>query len=40
MTSGKRYLLDTNVVSELMRPEPNRAVLDWIDAVGIAGLAF
>jgi toxin FitB len=24
-------LLDTNVVSELMRPQPNRAVLDWIN---------
>lgn len=26
------YLLDTNVVSELMRPEPHTAVLAWIDA--------
>lgn len=24
-----RYLLDTNVVSELMRPQPNPKVLDW-----------
>lgn len=24
------YLLDTNVVSELRRPGPSRAVLDWI----------
>ena len=24
------YLLDTNVVSELRRPRPSRAVLDWI----------
>ena len=24
------YLLDTNVVSELRRPRPNGAVLDWI----------
>ena len=24
------YLLDTNVVSELRRPHPHRAVLDWI----------
>ena len=24
------YLLDTNVVSELRRPRPNRAVLNWI----------
>jgi len=27
------YLLDTNVVSELRRARPNRAVLDWIDDV-------
>ncbi len=27
------YLLDTNVVSELRRPRPNPAVLDWIQAV-------
>lgn len=25
-------LLDTNVVSEAMRPEPHRAVLAWLDA--------
>ena len=24
------YLLDTNVVSELRRPRPHRAVLEWI----------
>lgn len=27
------YLLDTNVVSELRRPRPHRAVLDWIAGV-------
>lgn len=27
------YLLDTNVVSELRRPRPHRAVLDWITSV-------
>lgn len=27
------YLLDTNVVSELRRPRPNRRVLDWIEGV-------
>lgn len=27
------YLLDTNVVSELRRPRPSPAVLDWIQAV-------
>ena len=25
-------LLDTNVVSEAMRPKPDRNVLDWLDA--------
>jgi predicted nucleic acid-binding protein len=38
--SGNRYLLDTNVVSELMRPEPSARVLDWIDAAGVSGLAI
>ncbi|MGH7024300.1 MAG: type II toxin-antitoxin system VapC family toxin [Caulobacteraceae bacterium] len=27
------YLLDTNVVSELRRPRPHRAVLAWLDGV-------
>lgn len=27
------YLLDTNVVSELRRPRPSPAVLDWIQSV-------
>jgi len=27
------YLLDTNVVSELRRPRPNEAVLNWFDSV-------
>ena len=27
------YLVDTNVVSELRRPRPHRAVLDWIAEV-------
>jgi predicted nucleic acid-binding protein len=26
------FLLDTNVVSELRRPQPNRAVTDWFDS--------
>ena len=29
-TSG--FLLDTNVVSELMKTRPNRRVVEWIDA--------
>ena len=27
------YLLDTNVVSELRRPRPHKAVLNWIETV-------
>jgi predicted nucleic acid-binding protein len=27
-----RWLLDTNVISEGMRPRPNQDVLDWVDA--------
>ena len=27
------YLIDTNVVSELRRPRPHKAVLNWIEAV-------
>ena len=28
--SSAKYPLDTNVVSELRRPRPHGAVLDWI----------
>jgi hypothetical protein len=28
-----RYLLDTNVISEIARPQPSKAVLAWLDAV-------
>jgi predicted nucleic acid-binding protein len=31
-------VLDTNVISELMRSEPDRAVLNWFDQQPIAGL--
>ena len=34
------YLLDTNVISELRRPRPNRAVLDWLDGVAAEDLHF
>ena len=33
-----RFLLDTNVVSELQRPEPAPAVCQWYDGVGRADL--
>jgi len=32
------YLLDTNVVSELRKPKPHGAVLQWIQAVAEADL--
>ncbi|HEX9465821.1 MAG TPA: type II toxin-antitoxin system VapC family toxin [Alphaproteobacteria bacterium] len=32
------YLLDTNVVSELRRPRPSRAVIAWLQSVGDADL--
>jgi predicted nucleic acid-binding protein len=30
MSSG--YLLDTNVPSETLRPQPNRRVVSWLEA--------
>lgn len=33
-----RYLLDTNVVSELSKPHPDPMVVAWIDEVDIAGV--
>ena len=32
------YLLDTNVVSELRRPRPHRAVVAWIEAANDADI--
>ena len=32
------YLLDTNVVSELRKPKPHRAVVQWIDGTADAEL--
>jgi predicted nucleic acid-binding protein len=32
------YLLDTNVLSEIMRPSPSPTVIDWLDAQPIARL--
>ena len=34
------YLLDTNVVSELRRPRPHPAVLDWISSVPVDQLSL
>ena len=33
LDAAPMYLLDTNVLSELRRPRPHGAVLNWIDAV-------
>lgn len=33
-------VLDTNVVSELMRPRPDNAVLAWVDSRPASGLAL
>lgn len=32
MVGAAGFLLDTNVVSELMRPRPNRRVAEWVTA--------
>lgn len=37
--SSRRILLDTNVLSEIMRPRPDAAVLAWFDA-GVPGARF
>jgi predicted nucleic acid-binding protein len=33
------WLVDTNVISELVRPRPNRGVMDWADTVGRISLS-
>ncbi|MEV3934547.1 type II toxin-antitoxin system VapC family toxin [Glycomyces sp. NPDC049804] len=33
-----KYLLDTNVLSELRRPEPDRSVMHWYDSTADADL--
>ena len=32
------YLLDTNILSELMRPKPNQHVINWVDKQLISNL--
>ena len=32
------FILDTNVLSELMKPAPDRSVVDWISSSALAGL--
>lgn len=36
VTAGSGYLLDTNVISELMKRRPSRRVTDWVDATAEA----
>jgi hypothetical protein len=38
--SGVRYLVDTNVLSEIARTEPDRNVILWFDRVGFAKVAL
>ena len=33
VSAGSGFLLDTNVISELMKPRPNRRVAEWVDAM-------
>ncbi len=33
-------LLDTNVLSELMRPQPDQRVLDWVNGLEAADVAI
>lgn len=33
------FLVDTNIISELVRPKPNRGVLDWADTVTTMALS-
>ena len=40
MSPRVEWLLDTNVVSELMRPLPNRAVLRFLDRQGVGALGI
>lgn len=37
--ASAHYLLDANVISELMRPAPNESVLAWLDGAGVKSLA-
>jgi hypothetical protein len=32
------YLLDTNILSETVKPEPNKKVIDWINSIPIQAL--
>ena len=36
VAAGSGFLLDTNVISELMKARPSRRVIDWVDATAEA----
>ncbi len=40
MTKPLAYLIDANVISEMMRPTPDRAVADCLDRIAGDGLAI
>ncbi len=40
MTSPLSWLLDTNVVSEMMRPRPDRRVVEFLDAADPQGMGI
>lgn len=40
MTAPVAWLLDTNVVSEMMRPEPARQVAGFLDAIAAEGIGL
>ena len=40
MNQAPAYLLDTNVVSEMMRPDPLPRVLEWVDMASNAGIGI
>ena len=40
MTAPVAWLLDTNVVSEMMRPEPAPQVAEFLDAVAVEGIGL
>ncbi len=40
MTAKVAYLLDANVISEMMRPQPVKAVADCLDRLAVEGLGI
>ncbi len=40
MTASVRWLLDTNVVSEMMRPQPESCVAEFLDTISTEGIGL